>query len=186
MRRWITPNLAVRRLTEIRPEKLAARGIRGVVLDLDNTLLPPTAPAPAAEVVAWVSGLRAWGLRAVVVSNAPKTRRERIAAQLGCPAIDGPPKPSLGRLRRALQHLGTAPAQTAAIGDQLFTDVLPANLLGLYTVLVEPMDHREFLGTRIARLVERLVGRSRITRADSEQESSGPGRRTTREGRRLR
>jgi HAD superfamily phosphatase (TIGR01668 family) len=186
VRRWITPHRAVRYLTEIRPSELAARGIRGVVLDLDNTLLPPTAPAPAAEVVAWVTALRACGLRAVVVSNAPKTRRDRIASQIGCPAIGGPPKPSLRRLRRALEHLGTAPAQTAAIGDQLFTDVLPANLLGLYTILVEPLDHREFVGTRLVRLVERLVGRGRITRVISEQESASTGRRTTQEGRRLR
>lgn len=182
MRRWITPNRAVRHLTEIRPEELVARGIRGVVLDLDNTLLPPAASTPKAEVVAWVNALRACGLRAVLLSNAPRTRRERIAAQLGCPAIGGPPKPSLRRLRNALHYLGTPPARTVAIGDQLFTDILPANLLGLYTILVEPMDRREFVGTRIARLVERLVGRGRVQPAGPEEESSGQGRRTTREG----
>ncbi len=176
MIRWLVPRRAVRRLVDLDPAELVGLGIRGVILDVDNTLLGPEETAPSPEVVAWMEALGRAGLRAVLVSNTLPSRLRRICERLGCPAVGGLPKPNPWRLRRAMAVLRTRPAQTAAIGDQLFTDVLPANLLGLYTVLVEPLEPREFPTTRILRWVERLVGRDRIFQEAGEQEPASEGR----------
>ncbi|MDR5708318.1 MAG: YqeG family HAD IIIA-type phosphatase [Armatimonadota bacterium] len=162
MIRWLVPRQVVRRVTEVKPGELIVLGIRGLVLDLDNTLLSPSEEEPPEEVMRWLEGLHRAGLRAVLVSNAPPSRVRWVCSRLGCPAVGGFPKPNPIRLRRAMGVLGTTPPQTAAIGDQLFTDILPANLLGLYTILVDPIHPGEFLTTRLLRWVERMVGRDRM------------------------
>jgi len=173
--RWIVPRRVVRRITEVAPSELLALGIRGLILDLDNTLLPPSEEEPPAEVVAWLEDLHRAGLRTVLVSNALPSRVRRVCGRLGCSAVGGFLKPNPIRLRRAMGVLGTTPPETAAIGDQVFTDVLPANLLGLYTILVDPLHPREFLSTRLLRCLERAVGRE-WTAFRGGQESSCGGR----------
>lgn len=160
---WV-PHLAVRRVSEIPLELLVDRGIRGVLFDLDNTLVPYGSSRVPEDVAWWLEEFRRRGLRAALVSNTLPGRARTIAGRLGWPAVRGWPKPNLYRLRRAMELLGTTPATTAAVGDQLFTDVLPANLLGLFTVLVEPLQRREFLTTRLVRWLEHLAGRPRILR----------------------
>lgn len=158
------PHLAVRRVSEIPLDLLVRRGIEGVVFDLDNTLVPYGSWDVPEDVARWMDELRARGLRGAVVSNALPQRVRRLAAAVGWPAVGGLPKPSLQRLRRAMRVLRTTPSTTALVGDQLFTDVWAGNRLGLFTVLVEPMDRREFITTRLVRYVERLVGRPRLVR----------------------
>ncbi len=80
-----------------------------------------------------------------------------LAAALGLPAVTGALKPRRGALRRALSVMGTAPETTALVGDQLFTDILGGNRLGLYTILVRPQSRKEFVLTRLVRRVERAV-----------------------------
>ncbi len=162
-RGWV-PQFVVRRVSEIPLDLFVRRGIEGVVFDLDNTLVPYGAWDVPEDVARWMEELRARGLRGAVVSNALPHRVRQLATAVGWPAVGGLPKPSLQRLRRAMLTLGTTPRTTALVGDQLFTDVWAGNRLGLFTVLVEPMDRREFVTTRLVRCVERLVGRPRMVR----------------------
>ncbi|MDR7416844.1 MAG: YqeG family HAD IIIA-type phosphatase [Armatimonadota bacterium] len=183
MIRWIVPRRVVHQITEVAPSELIALGIRGLILDLDNTLLAPSEEEPPAEVVAWLEDLRRVGLRTVLVSNALPSRIRRVCGQLGCSAVGGFPKPNPIRLWRAMRVLGTTPPETAAIGDQLFTDVLPANLLGLYTILVDPLHPREFLTTRLLRWLERAAGRGRFaSRGGQESFRGGRTRKETLSG----
>lgn len=167
-------------MSEIPLELLVNRGIRGVLFDLDNTLVPYGSSRVPEDVARWLEEFRRRGLRAAVVSNTLPGRARNIAGHLGWPAVSGWPKPNPFRLRRAMELLGTTPSTTAAVGDQLFTDVWPANLLGLFTVLVEPLQRREFLTTRLARWLEHLAGRSRILRdlGARPQDRDGPGQKT--------
>ncbi len=81
---------------------------------------------------------------------------------LGIPGLSKANKPSRRAFLQALDLLGSRPEQAAMIGDQVFTDVLGGNRLGLYTILVVPLCRREFLGTRVLRLVERVILRNLV------------------------
>jgi HAD superfamily phosphatase (TIGR01668 family) len=157
MLRWITPDRAVPAVTDIDIEGLAASGIRGVIMDLDNTIVTWNAAAPEPDVAAWIGRLKAAGVRASIVSNNLGGRARAIAAALGVPAVVGAIKPTPWALRRAMALMQTTPATTALIGDQLFTDVLGGNLLGLQTILVEPLSRDEFPTTKIVRALERTI-----------------------------
>ena len=87
-----------------------------------------------------------------------------MARVLDVPAISKARKPSRRAFRQALATLGTTEKETAVVGDQLFTDVLGGNRLGLYTVLVMPLSKREFFGTKAIRSLERIVLRRLIRR----------------------
>lgn len=137
-------------------DRLRARGIRGLIVDLDNTLVAWRHPQPTPAVHQWLERARAAGFQVCIVSNGGARRVEAFAAACGIPCVGGAAKPRRGAFRAALQCLGTRPEETAVVGDQIFTDVLGGNRVGLYTILVQPMSSREFVGTRLVRRLERL------------------------------
>jgi len=157
--RWLAPRRRVRRVVDLDPRSLVDRGIRAVVFDLDNTLLPYSAKELEPAILQWFEAFRAAGLRGAVVSNAFFGRAGRAAEHLGLMIVRGAPKPNPMRLRRAMARLETRPDQTAVIGDQLFTDMLPGNVLGMYTILVDPLAPGEFISTRLMRILEWIAGR---------------------------
>ncbi len=156
-------------LTAIDPSALSSAGIRGVILDFDNTVLPWGTEAPPPEIERWVRALRGAGLRACIVSNNFSARVRRVGAVLRVPVVGWAVKPIPVGLWRAMAIMGTRRSTTALIGDQLFTDVLGGNLLGLYTILVEPLSSDEFATTRLVRRLERLI-RGRIVRKMKPEE----------------
>jgi HAD superfamily phosphatase (TIGR01668 family) len=155
------PHRLAHRLEEVDIADLLARGVRGVILDLDNTLTQWKSTAVSPAVAAWVARLRAAGVQACVVSNAAGARRVRVVADaLGIPWITRAGKPLARGFRKAMARMGTAPDATAAIGDQVFTDVWGGNRLGLYTILLDPTSSRESWFTKLVqRNLERAVGR---------------------------
>ncbi len=152
------PRLWLAAITDVDPEQLRARGVRGIVLDLDNTLVPYGSMAVPDEVRGWVQGVRAAGFPLVLVTN-NRTRRTRdLAESLALPIAPGWAKPTTSMFRRAMEMMGTIPAQTALVGDQLLTDILGGNRLGLFTILVTRLEGREFPTTRlINRTIERVL-----------------------------
>lgn len=152
------PKIYVSSLTELEPGFLKEQGIKGVLFDLDNTIVPRDADRLPPEVLKWLSGLKDQGFRLGIVSNNSRRRVGAMAGPLGLPAVHRAVKPFVPSFRRALKMLGTAPGETALIGDQIFTDIFGGNLTGLYTILVVPMEGREFLGTRLfSRPLEKVV-----------------------------
>jgi hypothetical protein len=164
----LTPDLIVRHVGDLTPVLLAEQhGVRAVVCDLDNTLTEWRSEDVAAEVVAWLEGLRQTGIGVCIASNTRSFRRlERVATQLGILHVPGNAgKPGTGGLRRALRLLDAAPHEAAMVGDQLFTDIVAGNRLGMLTVLVNPLSPREFIGTRlVSRAAERLLLRGDLSR----------------------
>ncbi len=130
------------------------------MLDLDNTLVAWGRLDPPDEVVAWLEDLRRSGVPVCLVSNTLPWRLGAASAALGLPAAPGRSKPSADKLRRALRILGTPLGRTAIAGDQLFTDVLAGNRLGVPTILAGPLSPREPLRARVVRALERLVLRA--------------------------
>lgn len=158
--RLLAPRYAVDAVTDLTPRQLAAWGIEALMLDLDNTLVAWGAVQPPGPVLDWLAALRGAGIPTCVVSNSLSRRTRAVAATLGLPAAGGRSKPSADKLRQALRILGTPPARTAMVGDQLFTDVLAGNRLGVPTILSGPLLPREPLRVWIVRIAERFVLRA--------------------------
>ena len=138
--------------------RLASRGIKAVLVDLDNTIVEYRQYQTSEALEKWIRALKDQGLLICIVSN---SRRHALAASLGdhigVPVITKAGKPSRRAMRRAMTMLEVHPAEVAVIGDQVFTDVLAGNRLGCYTILVGPLSRVEFAGTKIVRVAERAV-----------------------------
>lgn len=175
----LAPDATAQDVTRIDIAGLQARGIRALILDLDNTLTAWNSLDVDDRIVAWVRSAQAAGLKLAIVSNSSKFARVRaLSERLGIEAIAHPgAKPFGGGFGRALRLLDTEASATAAAGDQLFTDVLGAKRAGLHTILLAPLTDNEFIATKLTRIVERLVIRAmrkrRLLPADDGQ-PSGP------------
>ena len=127
-------------ILSLTPQILLDHQIKGVVLDVDETLVPISMPQITAELLLWIESIRAvipqiW----LVSNNVSETRIQRIAEALNVPYITGAGKPSRRKLRRAVEAMNLPAENVAMIGDRLFTDVLAGNRLGMFTVIVKPM-----------------------------------------------
>ncbi len=144
------PHRYAHSVLEVLPEDLSARGIEGVILDLDNTLVKWAREDLTEGILAWIAALRGANIKFCLLSNSVLSRRvERVASVFGCPNIRKAQKPRPDGFHRAMKAMGTTPATTAIIGDQMFTDILGGNRVGLYTIMVKPMAKGEFVYTRL-------------------------------------
>jgi HAD superfamily phosphatase (TIGR01668 family) len=154
----LSPKLFAPSLGEVDLNALAERGVDSIILDLDNTILPWRDYEIPPESADWVRRALERGMSLCIASNTRNPRRLRAVAQkLGISCFDRIAKPRRRGLRAAMETMCSVPSRTAIIGDQIFTDILGGNRLGLLTVLVRPMHRREFVGTKVSRLFEKLV-----------------------------
>jgi len=124
----------------IPPKALAEKGVRLVLADLDNTLVPYRVLEPSPEVRAWMEGLREAGITLFLLSNSRKPgRAQRFAERMGIPFRGHSGKPRREGYLKAMERMSCAPAQTVMVGDQIFTDTLGANRSGVTPLLVEPI-----------------------------------------------
>ena len=149
------PTVLRRRVQELSPGLLRELGVRAVLLDVDNTIAPYGVRRPVAGAAQWARGLTQEGFRVVIVSNNYKKRVSSFAAQLGLPCISFALKPLPFGYVRAAKMLGLRCRDCAIIGDQIFTDVVGANLCGMKSVLLEPMELEEGFTFRVRRYFER-------------------------------
>lgn len=157
MKRLI-PSLHVETVYDIDLEALQKQGVKGIITDLDNTLVGWDVPDATPKLVQWLDHVRdQYGIKVVIVSNNSTTRVEQFSKPLNIPFIAKARKPRRLPFEKGLQVLGTRPQETVVIGDQLFTDVLGGNRMGLYTILVVPIAQKEFIGTKVLRMMERIA-----------------------------
>lgn len=155
----LQPKALVTSLSGIDLEGLWNQGKRGIILDLDNTITPWQQDVLTTEAELLIKSARAKGYRIHLLSNASNARAKRVADTLEIGFTAPGYKPFSQGYKQALQKLGLPGEQVIAIGDQVFTDVWGGNRAGCYTVLVTPLQSKEFIGTKITRLLERLVRR---------------------------
>jgi hypothetical protein len=152
------PDHYAERVCEIDSAALAAQGIRLMILDLDNTLLPWKGTVIGDDVREWVGNAKSAGIKVAIVSNTHHPRRlSLIAAELDVPCIAHALKPRGKGFRKAARLAGCDPGHCVVVGDQLLTDILGGNLAGMKTILVKPIHRREFIGTKVSRMIERLI-----------------------------
>lgn len=139
MLQLMLPKQTVRTIFDIDLEQLKREGIRGIMTDLDNTLVGAKVPLATPELGTWLEQVRTQGFQIVVVSNNNEARVRAFAEPLRLPFVSRARKPLNAAFSRALRMMSLRPQETAIVGDQLMTDVLGGNRLGLYTILVEPI-----------------------------------------------
>jgi HAD superfamily phosphatase (TIGR01668 family) len=152
----LRPGYIYNSILEVDLHALFGIGIRGIIIDIDNTLTEWHSPDLSSEAELWLEQAVREGISICFVSNNSPGRARTVADRAGVPFVANAQKPRRRSFRRAMEIMGKAPRQTAVIGDQLFTDILGGNRMGLLTILVTPISRREFIGTRLVRLLEAL------------------------------
>jgi len=121
------------------PEILQHHGLKGLVLDVDETLIPTKADEVLPELLQWLGQIKSSFSLWLVSNNLSKTRISRVAKTLDLPYLFGARKPSRKKIIQAVTAMNLPFEQVAMVGDRLFTDVIVGNRLGMFTILVEPM-----------------------------------------------
>ena len=154
-------------LAELPLHQLLAQGIRALVLDVDRTLLPRHGSEMPEPMEAWLRRAQQTLPLHLFSNNPSRSRIGGVAEQLGVAFTTSAGKPRRGPLQRVIEQLDLPHAQVAIVGDRVFTDVLAGNRLGLYTVLVKPVDpqgqpcrhdHWQRLEVKLARLAGASLG----------------------------
>lgn len=133
-------DVEVASITDLKPQWFLSRGLRLILLDFDNTIVPYTTVEPSEAFTLWLRSLREAEIMVMVVSNSRKSRRvPDFCDARDIPWINKACKPSPRGILRAMEQQGAAPEETAMAGDQSITDVLAANLAGVTSILVYPI-----------------------------------------------
>jgi len=150
----LVPDGYYRSIYDIDLDALRERGVSGLIIDLDNTVAAWGVGRPEPRLAEWIREVRDKGLEPYILSNDLGPRVDLFTRYLGIEGTARAGKPRRRAFRKAVEALGLRPDQVAVIGDQVFTDIVGAKRLGCHTILVVPVSRREFLWTRLVRLVE--------------------------------
>ena len=157
MLKLFTPDYYIHSFSALRPEYLLEHGIRLLVCDIDNTLVPHGAPADE-RAKALFERLHTIGFSAVVLSNNKEPRVKSFAEDVKyADYIFKADKPSVKGYEEAMRRMGTTKETTLFIGDQLFTDVWGAKRSGIRSILVKPIHPKEEIQIIFKRQLEKIV-----------------------------
>ena len=149
------PTYVFDKVGEITPEFLHKKQIKGLLLDLDNTITTHNNPVPPQSSLDWLDKMRAAGIKLMIVSNNHAPRVTPFAEQLGLDFVSEGKKPLTFGYTRAIKRLGLEKRNVAAVGDQIFTDVLGSNLKGIRSIFVFPIEPETSLPFRFKRAIEK-------------------------------
>ena len=137
----LIPDVILKRLTELTPELLSARGISFLMMDFDNTIVPYTTDVPTEPMRAWLEQMKSSNIRLCVVSNSKRPRVVTFCRTYGLDCITHARKPFQKGISECLTRFHLSPSRAALVGDQIYTDVLGANCAGLTSILVSAIDN---------------------------------------------
>lgn len=158
MRKLFFPNMYLSSLFYLEPQVLREKNIKAILLDLDNTIVRRDRREFEPAVKDWLNNLQKQGFSLAIVSNNIPDRVNSLAAPLNIPTVCRAVKPRKRAFQRALDLLEVNPENAAVLGDQILTDIFGGNRLGLFTILVVPMNGKEFWATRLVnRQIEKIV-----------------------------
>jgi hypothetical protein len=151
------PDQHVKSIFQITPESLKEQGIKGIITDLDNTLVEWDRPNATPKLTEWFEMMRKENIRITIVSNNNRERVQAFSDPLNIPFIFQARKPLVRAFHRAVQNMGLRKEETVVIGDQLLTDVLGGNRGGFHTILVVPVASTDGFWTKFNRMIERRI-----------------------------
>lgn len=144
-----------RKITDITPDFLRKNSITGLILDVDNTLTTHDNPTPAEGVREWISSMCRNNIRLIIVSNNHPPRVKPFADMLEIDFVCDGRKPLQDGFKEALKKLGLPKENIAAVGDQIFTDVLGANLFGIKMLYTVPIEYEKTTFFKVKRFLEK-------------------------------
>ncbi len=153
----LRPDLCIDAVTELTPQMLKAQGVSALMVDLDDTLVASHSHAIASEYRNWLETLKAADIALLLLSNGYPARVRYWSKELGIEGLALVGKPLGCAYLRGLNRLGKTAAQTAMVGDQLFTDVMGAKRLGIKSFLVNPLSPGGLPHTRMFRRLEKML-----------------------------
>ena len=153
----IYPRLYCKNILEVTPEILKENNIKALILDVDNTLSTHHGHILTDGLEEWLRTMSEAKIGLMVLSNSKEQRVKPFAEKIGLPFISLGLKPLPFGYFRALKALGSKRKNTAIVGDQIFTDVLGGNIVGVKTLLLTPIKLESTAGFRFKRKIERLV-----------------------------
>ncbi len=149
------PTAVKQNIFALTPEFLSSLGVRALLLDVDNTIASFSSHRPLPGAVEWANTLKAAGFQLVIVSNNFKRRVSAFAKEFGLPFISFAMKPFPFGYRKGMRLCRVKRRECAIIGDQIFTDVVGANLCGMRSVLLTPIEPEDGVTFRIRRHFEK-------------------------------
>ena len=150
------PKKQVDSFYDISFEQLYNEGFRAVITDIDNTLVPHGAPADQ-RAISMLAHLKELGYSCVLLSNNSEERVRPFAEAVDLPFIHKAAKPKPGNYKKAMELMGSTPENTLFVGDQIYTDVLGANLAKVYSIIVRPIHPQEVFSVKLKRILEKPV-----------------------------
>ncbi|AYO30730.1 MAG: putative phosphatase [Thermoanaerobacteraceae bacterium] len=157
MLKMFCPDLYLDNIYSLDIEYIKKKNIKGLLIDLDNTLLPWNCSNIDRDLRDWVKKCKDQGLSLCIVSNNRARRINECARQLQIPAVTRAIKPRKKAFLKGLNILGIKINQAAVVGDQIFTDIFGAKRMGMFAILVKPVSDREFIWTRLMRRFEGMI-----------------------------
>jgi HAD superfamily phosphatase (TIGR01668 family) len=151
----LKPTAELGTVFDITLEYLEDIGVKGLILDIDNTLAAHDDPVPADGIQNWVETLKRGGVNMIILSNNSPERVKPFAELLGLPVEAKGGKPFGGGYKRAARRLGLPLSQILSAGDQIYTDILGANRLKVKSVLLRPFEAEKTLFFKFKRAMEK-------------------------------
>ena len=157
MLKQFLPNEHVKSILDISPKELKDRGVKGIITDLDNTLVEWDRPSATPQLIKWFDEIKKHDILVTIVSNNNEVRVKAFSDPLKVPFIFRARKPMGPAFHRAIAQMGIKKEETVVIGDQLLTDVLGGNRSGFHTILVVPVAQSDGFWTKFNRFAERRI-----------------------------
>jgi HAD superfamily phosphatase (TIGR01668 family) len=151
------PSQYVKSILDIQPTELKENGVKGIITDLDNTLVEWDRPEATPQVIQWFENMKQNQIQVTIVSNNKEVRVKAFSDPLKIPFIYRARKPMSAAFFQAAKRMNLKTEETVVIGDQLLTDILGGNRGGFHTILVVPVAQNDGLATKFNRLVERRI-----------------------------
>lgn len=152
----LRPKACFEKITDIKIDFFKQNAITAVIVDVDNTLIDLDRK-PLENIEEWIEGLKKEDIKICIASNSVKKDKiMKLAKKLGIPYVYGSMKPFSRGLKKAIKIVGEEPSRTAEIGDQLFTDVLGANRLKLFSILTKPFSSEKHAISKLKRKIENI------------------------------
>lgn len=165
----VYPNFYCDNVRDVKLEFLNKNNIKGIILDVDNTLIDFYRKFENGT-IEWVNELKKAGIKFCIVSNSNKLDKiTYVAETLDIPYFHFAKKPFKSGFLKAKEKMGLPAENIAAIGDQIMTDVIGSNRCKMFSILVKPIKEKDMLITRIKRPIEKKIIENYLKKVEKEK-----------------